>query len=161
MLPACAGGCGGRSNLAAEQTNCTTITACVQGGHASISVDRIESLDGSQFRFASGISYPTKVGSVWTLRLQFTDSTTKATLEDDVRNMPNYNACGGTSHLYQPATTPAGRVVCIGPSGSGTSTFVYFRSAGLIHTVYLLPPMPKLDQRQVDNMLFGYVDALR
>jgi hypothetical protein len=91
--------------------------------------------------------------------LQFADSTTKATFEDDVRNMPNYNACGGTSRFFQPATTPGSRVVCIEPSG--TSTFVWYRSEGLVHTVYLLPPMPKLDQQQVDNVLLGYVDALR
>jgi hypothetical protein len=154
-----ASACGGGTNIATEQTNCTKITACVESGEASASVDHIEDLAGTQFHFVSGISYPVKIGSVWTLRLQFINEPTKASLEDDVRNMPDFQPCGGSSHVVEAARTPGGRDVCIEPLG--TSTFLWYKSEGLIHTVYLLPPMPKINQKQVEKMLFGYVDALR
>ena len=152
-------GCGGGMDPSTYQTTCTKVNACVQSGKASEAVNHIEDLTGTQFRFILGIAYPVKDDSVWTLRLRFADAGTKATIEDDVRNISTFHPCDGNSHVEVAASTPSGRDVCIDPSGS--STIVWYLSGGLLHAVYLLPPKPTIDQQQLDGVLSAYVDALR
>jgi hypothetical protein len=149
----------GNPTPGAAQSNCTKVADCVENGNAPRSLDHIEDLTGTHFRFTSGFSYPVKEGSVWTLRLQFVDARTKSIIEDDVRNISNFSPCSGNSHAVLPALTPDGRNICVQPSG--TSTLLWYTSDGLVHTVYLLPPKPAFGQAQVENVLTEYIDALR
>lgn len=151
-------GCSRSTDPSTEQTTCTRVDACVQSDRAPEVVNHIEDLTGTQFRFIWGFAYPGEVDP-WTLRLQFADAGAKATIEDDVRSISTYHPCDGSSHVVVPASTPGRREVCIDPSG--TSTMVWYLSGGLLHSVYLLLPKPKIDQRQVEGLLYAYVDALR
>lgn len=160
FLSIVAAGCGGKTNIATEQNSCATVAACVEGGHASKSVDQIETLTGSQYRFVSGVSYPFKDGSVWTLRLKFVNDPTNTLLEDDLRNdAAGFTPCDGASPGTQSSRTPGGRSVCVEPASN--TTIVWYISGGLVHSVYRIPPLPKMSQQEIENILFGYVDALR
>jgi len=138
---------------------CGTFAACEQSAHAANVTSHVLQPRNGSYHFLTGFFYPGNPSNPqWAFRFQFSDLPMKATIEEDVDKLGGGFACPHTADESE-VSTSTGRTVCYISFGSDSEARYY--EDGVLYKVYLLPPMPHIQQSAVQSLLSAFIDRLQ